>query len=189
MKISPRDIAFDVDGVFADTFRIFVEVARNRYGYQVDYEGITEYDFANVINIDERISDEIIRSLILNPLENGIKPIGGAVEVLTRLAVTGPLLFVTARPEKMPILKWVHRYLPEVDAELIRIEATNTHHAKLSVLIEHGIRYFVDDRLETGYLLEKVFITPIIFEQPWNRKPHAFKVVRSWQEISELIEW
>jgi len=189
MKISPGDIAFDVDGVFADTFRVFVKVARNRYGCKVDYEKITEYDFTSVVDMDERISEEIIGSLILHPLENGIRPIDGAVEVLTRLATTGPLLFVTARPEKKPILKWIHTHLPEVDAALIRLEATTTHQAKLSVLVEQGIRYFVEDRLETGYLLETASITPIIFEQPWNRKPHAFKVVRNWQEISELIQW
>lgn len=189
MKIPPGEIAFDIDGVFADTFRVFVDMARRQYGYQFHYEDITEYDFKNVIEMDEQVSDEIIQCLIKYPIENNIRPIGSSVEVLTKLASIGPLLFVTARPEKTPILRWIRRHLPDVEKDLIRLEATNTHEAKLSILLKNGIRYFVDDRLETGYLLEKAAIVTIIFEQPWNRKPHAFPIVRSWDEISDLIAW
>jgi hypothetical protein len=101
----------------------------------------------------------------------------------------GPLLFVTARSCGDPILKWIHHYLPDVDRDSISLEATSSSVEKLPVLRKYGIRYFVDDRLETGYLLEQNRITPIIFEQPWNRKPHFFPVVRDWDDISSLIEW
>jgi hypothetical protein len=48
---------------------------------------------------------------------------------------------------------------------------------------------FVEDRLATCCLLEKNSIKPILFEQPWNRKPHPFPVVKSWDELSTLIAW
>ena len=72
MKISPSDIAFDIDGVFADTFRVFVEKARNEYGCGFYYEDITEYDFMKVIDISQQTSEEIIQSLLEYPLENGV---------------------------------------------------------------------------------------------------------------------
>jgi 5'(3')-deoxyribonucleotidase len=188
-KIAPYELAFDVDGVFADTFRIFVKTAREQYGIQVEYEDITEYNFREVIDIDEKTSYEIIQRILDNPLKMGILPVFGAVDVLTRLSQIGPLLFVTARPGRDSILKWIKQYLPLADMSLIRLEATSTHEEKLPVLLKHGIRYFIEDRLETCYLFEKTSVTPIVFEQPWNRKPHPFQTVRDWHEIEALIQW
>ncbi len=188
-KIPHNELAFDVDGVIADTFRAFVETARNQYGIQIQYEDITEYDFRTVINIDENTSHEIIERILDDPLEMGIRPISGAVKVLTRLLDIGPLLLVTARPDKRAILKWIQLHLQLVDMSGIRLEATGTHKAKLPVLLEHGVKYFVEDRLETCYLIDGASVTPIVFEQPWNRKPHPFQTVKNWDEISAMIEW
>ena len=189
MEISPQEIAFDIDGVFADTFRVFVDRARDEYGYQFHYEDITEYDFRKVVDIDEEISEQIIRSLMNHPLENHIKPIEGAVTLLTKLSSAGPLLFVTARPDKIPIMNWIRHQLSNVDEDLIRLEATNTHREKIPILLKNGVKYFVEDRLDTCYLLEEVSIVPIVFEQPWNRRSHHFPVVKSWDEISTMIRW
>jgi uncharacterized HAD superfamily protein len=189
VKISPSEIAFDIDGVFADTFRLFVEKARKDYGYSLQYEDITEYEFEKVIEIDERVSQKILQTLVEHPLESGIRAIPGAVNVLTRLSRFGPILFVTARTEKNPILDWIHHQLAGVSADLIHLEATETHQNKPAVLTERGIRYFVDDRLETCYLLDRYAVTPIVFDQPWNRRPHPFTVVRNWDEISAMIRW
>ena len=189
MKISPQEIAFDIDGVFADTFRVFVDRARNEYGYQFHYEDITDYDFREVVDIDEEISEQIVQSLMNHPVENSVKAVEGAVPLLTRLSSAGPLLFVTARPNKIPILNWVRNQLSNVDEDLIRLESTNNHTEKIPILLKNGIRYFVEDRLDTCYLLEEVSIVPIVFEQPWNRRPHHFPVVKSWDEIAKMISW
>jgi len=87
MRIAPKEIAFDVDGVFADTFHLFVAKARSEYGYRFGYEDITEYDFMKVLDMDEEESDAIVQALIESPLESGVMPISGAVEVLTRLSL------------------------------------------------------------------------------------------------------
>ena len=189
MKISPHEIAFDIDGVFADTFRVFVHKARKDYGYHFSYEDITEYEFMSIIDMDEQISEQIIQTLLDYPLESGIEPLDGAVDVLTTLSGAGPLLFVTARPNKAPILKWVQHQLFEVDTNSIHLETTNTHKEKLPILLENKVNYFVEDRLETCYLLQEVPIIPIVFQQPWNRKPHPFRVVESWDELSTMIAW
>ncbi len=188
-KISPRKLAFDIDGVFADTFRIFVETARNQYDVKVAYEDITEYDFRKVVDIDDETARSIIQKILDDPVRMGIRPIEGAIDVITRLSLLGPILFVTARPGKTAIMKWLLQQLRKVDHSLIRLEATGTHQEKIPVLLENGIRYFVEDRLETCYLLASTSVTPIVFEQPWNRKPHPFQSVRTWKELSEMIEW
>jgi len=162
-RILPNELAFDIDGVFADTFRIFVETAREQYGIQVEYEDITEYDFREVIDIDEKISHEIIQRILDNPLEMGIRPVVGSVDVLTRLSHISPLLFVTARSERDSILEWIQQHIRVARMSDIRLEATSVHEKKIPVLLKHGIRYFVEDRLETCYLLDKTPVTPIVF--------------------------
>ncbi len=189
MRIAPNEIAFDVDGVVADTFHLFVAKARSDYGCRFEYEDITEYDFMKVLDIDAGVSDAIIQTLLDHPLESGLLPISGAVEVLSRLSLLAPLHFVTARSLKEPILDWVEHQLPEVDRNQIRLDVTGVHTEKIPVLLEMGFKYFVEDRLETCPLLEQNGITPILFEQPWNRKSHPYQVVRDWGEISTLIDW
>jgi 5'(3')-deoxyribonucleotidase len=189
INIPPDEIAFDIDGVFANTFKLFVEKARREHGYRFHYEDITEYDFWTVIDMDVQVGETIIQSLIDYPVKSGIRPIEGAAEILTKLSLAGPLLFVTARPDKAPIMEWIQHQLPMVERDLIQIEATNTHRDKLPVLKKNRVRYFVEDRLETCYLLERASIVPIVFDQPWNRKPHHFPAVKGWDEISSMIDW
>ena len=189
MSITPCEIAFDIDGVVADTFRVFVEKARRDYGYRFTYEDIVEYEFLKVLDMTKDDSDAIIQKLLEKPIESGIQPIRGAVEVLTRLSNITPLFFVTARPEKDPILAWIYHQLPHVDRDLIYLKATQTSREKLPILAELGIKYFVEDRLDTCYLLHEIAVSPIVFEQPWNNRRHPFPVARDWKDISDMIKW
>jgi uncharacterized HAD superfamily protein len=188
-KIQPTELAFDIDGVIADTFRAFVSMAREHYGIKVEYHDITEYDFMKVIDIDERTLNEIIERILEDPLGIGIEPMKGSVEVLTRLKELGPIILVTARPDKAAILEWMQEHFHFNDGNGICLEATGTYKQKLPILLNHGIKYFVEDRLETCYLLDEASVTPIVFEQPWNQKNHPFQTVKSWDEISAMIHW
>jgi len=188
-KISPHELAFDIDGVIADTFRAFVKTARERYNVEIKYEDITDYDFRKVIEIDEETSDKIIEMILEDPVGMGITPISGAVEVLTRLSDCGPIFFVTARSNRDAIIEWVEKTLGLGDGKTIHLEATGAHEDKLPILLKHGVRYFVEDRLETCYLIQGSPVTPIVFEQPWNRKEHPFLTVGDWDDIHDMIEW
>ena len=187
--IPPNELAFDIDGVCADTFRAFVEVARRDYGIAIDYDQITEYEFWKILDITEEICQKIIQRILDEPIQMGIRPMDGSVNVLKRLAGKGPVLFVSARPEKESILEWIKNYLCSVDPALIRIEAVGGHEEKASVLLENGAKYFIEDRLETCYLLDRASVVPIVFDQPWNRKDHPFAKVTSWLDICEMIDW
>ncbi|MFC1884724.1 haloacid dehalogenase [Thermodesulfobacteriota bacterium] len=188
-KILPEELAFDIDGVFADTFRAFVSVARKDYGVSIEYDEITEYEFWNVIDISQDDCMEIMQRILDYPLEIGIRPLDGAVKVLRRLARLGSVLFVSARPESDSILLWMNEYLGAVDPTLIRVEAVGGHEEKAPVLLKNGTRYFIEDRLETCYLLDRASVIPIVFDQPWNRRQHPFMTVKTWRNIEELIKW
>ena len=188
-KIRPSELAFDIDGVIADTFRVFVKTARESYGVEIEYEDITEYDFRKVIDIDDETSNAIIEQILEDPVGIGIAPVQGAAEVLRRLSCFGPLCLVTARTNREAIMEWVRQALQIENGDHLRLEATGTHEDKLPVLLRHHIRYFVEDRLETCYLIQQSPVTPIVFDQPWNRKDHPFLSVGSWDEIHDMVEW
>jgi len=140
-------------------------------------------------DINEETSNEIIEMILEDPVGMGITPISGAVEVLTRLSYFGPIFFVTARSNRDAIIEWVEKTLGLGDGNAIHLEATGAHEDKLPILLKHGIRYFVEDRLETCYLIQGSPVTPIVFDQPWNRKEHPFLSVGDWDEIHDMIEW
>ena len=189
-RIPHNELAFDIDGVVADTFRAFIEVAGSQYGVQLQYESITDYDFMSVMDIEEDVFNEIIERVLEDPLGMGIRPMNGAVEVLARLMERGPLILVTARPDNGAIQKWLQEVLGlNGNHNRIHLEATGTHTEKLPKLFKHGIKYFIEDRLATCFLIREAGLTPIVYEQPWNQKPHPFQIVRDWDEIGALIEW
>ena len=98
-----------------------------------------------------------------------------------------PLLFVTARDRRRPIEHWLHRHLAPVPPAAIRVLATGDPDTKIHYLKDHGIHYFVEDRLETCLQLADHGITPILFAQPWNRQPHPFIEVQDWPELAGLL--
>jgi hypothetical protein len=74
-------------------------------------------------------------------------------------------------------------------AAAIKVIATGTFEGKTDVLRENGIRFFVEDRLETCYRLKDDGIEPVLYRQPWNRAPHPFTEVGSWRELEALMNF
>ncbi|MBW1675627.1 MAG: haloacid dehalogenase [Deltaproteobacteria bacterium] len=186
--ITPGNIAFDIDGVFADTMALFLEIGRKDYGINhIRYQDITEYFLEECLDIDPEIIRVIINRILEGDFEQELKPIDGSVEVLSEIAEAHPLLFVTARPELATIKEWVHKMLP-MRSSVIEVIATGNLEAKGDVLSARGIRYFVEDCLEVCHMLSEHTITPILFSQPWNcSSHHPFREVSKWAEIRGLV--
>jgi len=186
----PRDrVAFDIDGVVADIMTTFLTLARERYnqGHHLRYEDITTFFLEDCLDLPPWIIATLIRELIDRPHELPVAPFPHAVPVLTRLARETPLLFVTARDRAEPITHWLERHLAPVPPEAIRVLATGDPDTKIHYLQDHAVEFFVEDRLETCWLLADAGITPIVFAQPWNRLPHPFPEVLGWPELAGLL--
>ncbi len=188
-RIPTDSLAFDIDGVVADIMTTFLTMARERFdvGHHLRYEHITTFQLDECLDLAPEVIQDLIRELIDRPHELPVAPLPEAVPVLTRLAREAPLIFVTARDRAAPIQTWLTQTLAQVSPEAIWVVATGDHHTKLDYLLEHGIRYFVEDRLETCLQLAEHGITPILFAQPWNRRPHPFLEVESWPELAGLL--
>ncbi|MGE0083308.1 MAG: haloacid dehalogenase [Desulfococcaceae bacterium] len=186
--INPASLAFDIDGVVADTMNLFLDIVREDHGiHDVQYEHITRYMLEECLDIHPDIISDVIAKLLDGSRDAGLKPIAGARRVLTRLGKEyAPVRFVTARPNPGPISEWMQNLL-QIDPARIDIVATGSFEAKTEVLREKGVSHFVEDRLETCFLLKEEGITPLVFRQPWNRVPHPFTEVGTWQELENLI--
>jgi uncharacterized HAD superfamily protein len=186
----PKDrVAFDIDGVVADIMTTFLSMARERFdaGHHLRYEHITTFYLEECLDLEPWIIRALIRELIDRPHELPIEPFPHAVPVLSRLAREAPLLFVTARDRAEPITCWLERTLAPVPPQAIRVLATGDPDAKIHYLQDHRVEFFVEDRLETCWLLAEAGITPIVFSQPWNRLPHPFPEVPGWPELAGLL--
>jgi len=188
MKIHPAKIAFDFDGVVADTFRLFVKLADSEFGIRINYESISDYNFLNVVKMDKALADKLIEILTEIPHGIDLSPNTGAIQILTKISKVSPILFVTARPYGKPVEKWIEQTMPDIK-DLIHVEATGDYTSKLPFLKKNDITYFVEDRLDTCSQLAESGITPIVYDQPWNRGSHIFKVVENWHDIDRLIQW
>jgi hypothetical protein len=193
-KIDPGSIAFDFDGVFADTMTLFLDIARDEY--QLDklrYDDITCYNLRDCLGIDTQVIEAIITKLLDGNYTAPLKPIDGAPQVLTRLARNQierghdpAVLFVTARPYAGPLCEWIPNFLP-IEPSSVEVITAGNFERKAEILLDRGISYFVEDRLETCFLLKEAGITPVLFKQPWNRENHPFIEVSNWKELENLI--
>jgi uncharacterized protein len=188
VMIDPTALAFDIDGVIADTMHLFLDILGDHYDvHTVRYDDITCYRLDQCLDLDEDILEGAVARILDGRYRAALNPIPGAGAVLKRIGeTTGRILMVTARPDPGLITRWM-RGLLDGQHRHARIIATGAFEAKTDVLLENGIRWFVEDRLETCHLLKAAGIEPIVFRQPWNQEPHDFLVVDSWQELEQRI--
>jgi hypothetical protein len=183
-----ENLAFDIDGVVADTMAVFVDLAREVHGFaDFSREHLRCFDLHRCLEMDSAIVDDLICRTLDDEHTLLIPPMEGAPEVLTALAEQGPLRFVTARIWPESITRWLHETLLGVPPGRIQVIATGNPEAKLEVLRELGVRYFVEDRAETCRILAREGIQPLLFDQPWNRGEDLFPRVENWRQLGIWI--
>lgn len=186
-KINPAHIGFDIDGVVADTGGAFIRIAKEEYGLDsISLKDITYYDVVDCLDVEHKIINDIFTRLHDDPLASGIQPMQDAINVLHKYAEHTPLTFVTARPEKDPIDRWLNYFLMPAAYEKMRLVAMGEHDNKPPYIKDLGLKYFVDDRLQTCQKLAEEGITPLVYNQPWNMRNHDLRTVDDWQDIRAL---
>lgn len=186
-KINPALIGFDIDGVVADTGGAFIRIAGEEYGINsITLDDITSFEVIDCLDVDQGIIEAIFTRLLDDPLSAGLQPMEDAISVLHRFADEAPLTFVTARPHKKPIARWLKNFLQPATFEKIRLVAMGVHDNKTSYIKDLGLKYFVDDRLQTCRMLANEGITPLVYNQPWNKNGHDLPTVNDWQAIRNL---
>jgi len=187
-ELDPRTLAFDIDGVVADTMQLFLDIARVDFGIRhVRFSDITHYNLEDCLDLSPEVINAIIEQILAGTHRPVLRPIADSPAVLNRLgARVGPLMFVTARPRAEVITHWLQQTL-QLPAKHINVVATGSFEAKAAVLQDAGVRTFVEDRLETCYQLQEVGITPLLFKQPWNRRRHPFEEIDNWRNLASRL--
>jgi len=170
--------------------RLFLDIARQDHGiHHIQYGDITAYTLQDCLDMEEAVISDIISKLLDGSRDTDLRPINGARNVLARIGRDfGPVRFVTARPDPVSISEWIQNLLP-LEPSRIDLVATGSFEAKTEVLKDKGVSFFVEDRLETCFLLKEEGITPVLFRQPWNREKHPFREVGNWKELEHLISF
>ncbi|CAB1082042.1 hypothetical protein D1AOALGA4SA_9680 [Olavius algarvensis Delta 1 endosymbiont] len=187
--INPSSLAFDIDGVVADTMRLFLAIARDVHRINgLRYEDIYCYDLVKCTGLSQEIVDSVVTRLLDGNYTASLEPLKGAADALTRIEGRhSPLLFVTARPYLGPIRDWLMDTLA-LGPHSIDVIATGSHASKTEVLLQRNITHFVEDRLDTCDLIHAAGIVPILYKQPWNRVAHPYREIGSWLELEALID-
>ena len=109
MMIDPASVAFDIDGVLADTMSLFLDILHQEFNIDgVRYKDITCYNLTDCLEIEPKIIDAVVTRILDGNYSVALRPIAGAPEVLSRLGRRfGPVLFVTARPYLGSICDWI----------------------------------------------------------------------------------
>lgn len=189
LKIKPKQIAFDIDGVVSDTMSSFLRIARDEFGVDgIRQEQITSYWLEDCLPMDEEIIKAVIERILSDPFGTGLRPMDGAGQVLEQIAHHAPLRFITARPVGLPIETWLRDMLDPVPAERIHVIATGKHEIKVEILKELGVRYFVEDHLETCRAICEAGLKAIIYDHPWNQGETPFLRVRNWRELERIMD-
>lgn len=180
-------IGFDIDGVVADTMEAFIRIAWKDYETRVRPEAITEFQVEDCLDMDRDAVAEIFARLLEEPIACGLRLMPLAGQVLSDLAGRAPLTFITARPQKKPIARWLKKELgPQVYGR-VRLVATGEHDGKAAHIREQGLVFFVDDRAQTCLQLSREKdIQPIVYRQPWNLGRHSLPEVAGWPAIRAL---
>ncbi len=190
LKIKPHEIAFDIDGVVADTMSSFIYVAKREFGINgIRKEQITSYWLEDCLPIPDEIITAIINKILEDPFGTNLSPMEGAVDVLKKISQYSRLIFITARPIKEPIEEWLNFNLKGVPREQIEIIATGRHEIKAEILKELKISYFLEDHLETCKRICERGLKAIVFDHPWNREDTPFLRVKNWRELKGLIQF
>ena len=188
--IDPASLAFDIDGVVADTMSLFIDILRDVHNINsIRYEDIYSYNIVECTGLDQQIVDSAVERLLNGNYSATLAPMPDAAVVLNRIERHHrPLLFVTARPYLGPIGDWLLELL-SMGPQSIDVITTGSHGEKVDVLLERNIGFFVDDRLDTCDLIHEAGIVPILYKQPWNRAAHSHREIGSWKELEALIDF
>jgi len=188
-SVDPRDLAFDIDGVVADTMAVFVRLARQRYGLEhLRKDHLHRYNLHECLDLDHAVIDDLICLTLDDEHTMQIPPSPGAPEVLAETSRHAPLRFITARIWPESITEWLYLHLPQVRRERIQVIATGSPEAKRRVLHDLRVRYFVEDRLETCQFLAQDGIQPLLFDQPWNRMENTFPRLENWHQLRNCLD-
>lgn len=169
-------LVFDMDNVICDLQTVWLRFYNMKYGDNAVKEQILEYDIHNYVKYGHAIYEFINNPEIFRILS----PLPHAVEGLRYLMNQGHKIRICSAAADCQIegkLDWLQFHLPEIRQEDIIFTFDKS-------IVEGD--FLFDDALHNLY--SSSCVTPVVFDQPWNRNNKDFVRVYNWLDIIHLVE-
>ena len=189
-SIPIHEIGFDFDGVVADIGEAFIRLACEQYDYcSFTLDDIISFQIERCIDMPQELINKIFSDILIDSRATGLRPLEDAVDVLSEMSLNSRVTIITARPDAAAVHDWLEVFFaPEVKSK-IQLIAMGDHDGKVRYAREHGLKFFVDDRLETCLQMAEAGITPLVFNQPWNQNKTGLLSVSGWREIRAMLQF
>jgi uncharacterized HAD superfamily protein len=176
-------IAVDIDGVLGDTLKVTVDYLDKIYDIKIKEEDITQYDFHELIEMDE----EEYKKMFLNYRLYLTEPIVfGSVEGMNELKKRGnEITLITSRDASLQdvTLNWLKKNKFPFDRIIF-----SGNKPKKEIAEIYGFDVFIEDCYETCLDLKSVVPTVIILDAPYNKGNHLGIIrAQSWEQILDKI--
>lgn len=192
-------IYVDVDDVLADATAALIEIARDRFGRDVEFESCSSFDLGESFGLSPEERDRLLDAAHEDRVVESMPAIEGAAPVLTGWETDGhEVHVVTGRPPSTlaATRRWLDRMqMPYSSVTSVDKYARQAHlpdAVPLDRLRERPFEVAVEDSASMArHLSADLGVPVLLFDRPWNRTVEArggrIQRVHSWSEIAEVV--
>ncbi len=182
-----KKIAFDFDGVIADTNKEKIKWLRSK-GFCIECADKTSFyselsQTLSNVGIEELYN--YMSNIIFQPeILYKTKPILGAIETIKKLSQKFNIYIITARTEELikPVYDWLKKYdLNEDIQEII----SSSYESKQDICSKNNICFLCDD--DARHLIDKKVKIRVLFSTDKRKAKSDISVVESWYEIERIL--
>jgi len=174
-------IALDLDGVLADTMRLWIKLWRRRTGQIIEFEDLDEWDFWKKLGINEGEFMDVMNDAwrlwkIMPPTEDSLS------EKVKEIKKFGKVDIVTARPRvtERYVLNWLRLHKIPYDEYVWIRSCREKPSLNYDVYIDDS-PLIVDGCMRRRKLL-------ILYDRPWNKLIQENIYVRRIKSLSQVYE-
>jgi hypothetical protein len=194
-------IAVDVDDVLAENAAGIVAFSNQRWGTNLTVDDYDEH-WAKMWQVDNAEVERRTAEIVSTSLSAGYGHIGGALEVLERLAQHHHLMIATSRclQVKGDTIAWIDEHFPGIFASTavyfsgIWDELTNDSHraTKAELMTQINADVLIDDQLKHCQAVAAHGRNALLFgDYAWNRAttlPAGVVRCTNWYDVEVAIE-
>ena len=192
-----KTIYVDMDDVLCETARGCLAIIEQKFGRQVPYECLTNFDLGQACELGPEETDALYHIVHYPDELLKLQPIPAAIPVLKQWIAGGyEIAIVTGRPPTTyePSVEWLKIHeVPYHSFMMVdkygRFETKNTIAVSLPELAEKSFYFGVEDSPTMArFLAEQMGVPVKLFDRPWNQGAVAHPKIKRynhWHEIAD----
>lgn len=186
-------IGIDIDDTLIDGTKPLWKFLNKKLNINIKFEDLTYEKMADQLGITREREAELYEEFIESEYNEQTLPLEGAVEAIDQLSKNNNLVIVTNRAikEYHGTHEMIKRYFKNHISEIYfgRNHLAEIAKKKSIVCRENNIELMIEDNRKNAIDCYENGIRVILFDYPWNRKPHPDGIIRvkNWKEVLDRI--